>query len=44
MAEAYSMINQKLQDSVSEQEYLERMITELKVYINVTILYTVLFR
>ncbi|XP_062012161.1 nuclear-pore anchor [Rosa rugosa] len=30
MAEAYSMINQKLQDSVSEQEYLERMITELK--------------
>lgn len=30
MAEAYSMINQKLQDSLSEQEYLERMITELK--------------
>ncbi|KAM5586916.1 nuclear-pore anchor [Rosa sericea] len=30
MAEAYSMINQKLQDSVSEQEYLERMISELK--------------
>ncbi|KAK9937314.1 hypothetical protein M0R45_014113 [Rubus argutus] len=30
MAEAYSMINQKLQDSLSEQEYLERTITELK--------------
>ncbi|KAL6196869.1 hypothetical protein ACLB2K_032482 [Fragaria x ananassa] len=30
MAEAYSMINQKLQDSVSEQEYLQRLITELK--------------
>lgn len=38
MAEAYSMINQKLQDSLSEQEYLERTITELKVYDTITIL------
>ncbi|XP_050371497.1 nuclear-pore anchor [Argentina anserina] len=30
MAEAYSVINQKLQDSVSEQDYLEKIIMELK--------------
>lgn len=31
MVEAYSMINQKLQTSTSEQENLEKTIQELKV-------------
>lgn len=31
MADAYSMINQKLQNSLSEQENLEKTIQELKV-------------
>lgn len=31
MAEAYSMINQKLQNSISEQANLEKTIQELKV-------------
>lgn len=32
MVEAYSMINQKLQNSISEQANLEKTIQELKVY------------
>lgn len=31
MAEAYTVINQKLQNSVSEQSSLEKTIQELKV-------------
>lgn len=33
MAESYSVINQKLQHSISEQANLEKTIQELKVYI-----------
>jgi nucleoprotein TPR len=32
MAEAYSMINQKMQNSLSEQANLEKTIQELKVF------------
>lgn len=31
MVEAYSLVNQKLQDSVSEQSNMEKFIMELKV-------------
>lgn len=39
MAESHSVINQKLQHSISEQENLQKAIQELKVYVNSSRLY-----